>query len=47
MGSWCTVMWMGVGLPADAGIKAGRVDAISQEEFLGYLSRKGWVNVSG
>jgi hypothetical protein len=34
-------MWIGVGLPEEAGIRAGKVEAISQEEFLGNLSRKG------
>ena len=34
-------MWIGVGFLAEAGMRAGRVEAISQEEFLGYLERKG------
>ena len=34
-------MWIGVGLPGETGIRAGRVEAISQDEFLGYSSRKG------
>ena len=34
-------MWIGVGLVGVAGMRAGRVEAISQEEFLGYLVRKG------
>lgn len=28
------------------GIKAGRVEAISQDEFRGYFERKGWCWVS-
>lgn len=42
MGSWWTWMWIGVGLVGEAGIRAGRVDAISQLEFRGNFSRKGW-----
>ena len=37
---------MGTELFEDVGIKAGRVEAISQDEFLGYLSRKGCSSVS-
>jgi hypothetical protein len=34
-------MWIGVGLSLEAGSSAGRVEAMSQEEFLGNLARKG------
>jgi len=34
---------MGVGKPGEAGMRAGRVDAICQEEFVGNFSRKGWM----
>lgn len=37
---------MGVGLVAVAGIMAGRVDAISQDELRGYFSRNGYNLVS-
>lgn len=35
-------MWIGVGLVEVEGSRAGRVDAISQEELRGYFERKGW-----
>jgi hypothetical protein len=35
-------MWIGVGLEGEAGIRAGSVEAISQEEFMGKLDRKGY-----
>lgn len=35
-------MWMGVLFDGEAGIRAGRVEAISQDEFFGWLERKGW-----
>jgi hypothetical protein len=34
-------MWMGFGLVALEGIRAGRRDAISQDVFLGNFDRKG------
>jgi hypothetical protein len=42
MGSWYTLMWIGVGFEGEAGIRAGSVEAISQEEFLEKLDKKGW-----
>lgn len=35
-------MWMGVLLVGEEGSRLGRVEAISQEEFLGKRVRKGW-----
>ncbi len=35
-------MWIGVGFVGEVGIRAGSLEAISQEEFLGYFSRKAW-----
>ena len=46
MASWYTWMWIGVGLFGLEGIRAGRVDAISHDEFRGYLDRKGYWCVS-
>lgn len=42
MGSWWTLIWIGVGFSGEAGIRAGSVEAISHDEFLGIFSRKGW-----
>lgn len=36
-------MWIGVGCVGVAGRRAGRRMATSQEEFMGKLSRNGWV----
>jgi hypothetical protein len=35
-------MWIGVLLVGEVGMRDGSVEAISQEEFLGNFSRKGW-----
>jgi len=34
-------MWIGVGKSSVAGMMAGRVEAISHDEFRGYFAKKG------
>ena len=48
MGSWWTVIWIGVLFVGEAGRRAGSEEAISQLEFRGYRVRKGcWGVVRG
>jgi hypothetical protein len=39
-------MWIGVLLLGDAGMRAGRVEAISHDEFFGNFSRNGYIYIS-